>query len=278
MTRTAVFFHAHPDDEALLTGGTMARLAAEGHRVVLVVATCGEAGLASRQFTGGGRLAETRSAELHGSARALGCERLEILGYPDSGMDGTDALGEGFCQLSPEIPARRLAALLGEEHADVLVSYDPAGGYGHPDHVQVHRVGRLAASMASVPVLLEATVDRRVLVRALKVVKWFVPKSAEFAPARFETSFADPSTITHAVDVRRYVGQKRDALAAHFSQTTADREDRSIAWLLRLPRPVFRLAMGREWFSEVGRAPDPRRHDDPLDSLRDPYRDRRTRR
>lgn len=256
----------------------MARLSAEGHRVVLVVATCGEAGLASRQFTAGGRLAATRSAELGDSARALGCARLEILGYPDSGMDGTDALGDSFCRLPPEVPAKRLAALLREERADVLVSYDPAGGYGHPDHIQVHRVGRLAASMASVPVLLEATVDRRALVRALKAVKWFVPKSAEFAASRFEGSFADPSTITHVVDVRRYADRKRAAIAAHFSQTTADREDRSIAWLLRLPGPVFRLAMGREWFSEVGRTPTPERLHDPLDSLRGPFRDPSTRR
>jgi len=270
VTFTIVFFHAHPDDEALLTGGTMARLAAEGHRVVLAVATCGEAGLASQEFTAGGRLASARALELEESARLLGCARLEILGYADSGMDGTDAPVDGFCHLPPEVPAHRLAALLFEEQASVLVSYDPAGGYGHPDHVQVHRVGRIASSLASVPVLLEATVDRRALQRALKAVTWFRPRSSEFEPSRFDSRYADPSTITHAVDVRPYTDRKRAAIAAHASQASADREDRTIAWLLRLPGPVFRLAMGREWFTEVGRLPGRRRLHDPLASLHDP--------
>lgn len=267
MTFTVVFFHAHPDDEALLTGGTMARLAAEGHRVVLAVATCGEAGLASQEFAGGGRLASARALELQESARLLGCARVEMFGYPDSGMDGTDAPEDGFCHLPPEVPAERLAALLDEEKASVLVGYDPAGGYGHPDHLQVHRVARIASSLVAVPVLLEVTVDRRALQRALSAVKWFVPKTPEFAPERFDGRFADPSAITHAVDVRRYADRKRAAIAAHASQASADGEDRSIAWVLRLPRPLFRLAMGREWFTEVGREPVGRRLGDPLASL-----------
>lgn len=265
---TVVFFHAHPDDEALLTGGTMARLAAEGHRVVLAVATCGEAGLASQAYAGGGRLASTRALELQESARLLGCARVEVLGYPDSGMDGTDAPDDGFCHLPPEVPAERLAALLREEKASVLVGYDPAGGYGHPDHVQVHRVARIASSLAAVPVLLEVTVDRRALQRALRAIKWFTPRMPELAPERFDGRFAEPSTITHAVDVRGYADIKRASIAAHASQASADGEDRSIAWMLRLPRPVFRFATGREWFTEVGREPAGRRLRDPLESLR----------
>ena len=265
-----VFFHAHPDDEALLTGGTMARLSDEGHRVVLVVATAGEAGMAAGRLSAGGRLGGTRRAELEESARLLGCARVEILGYPDSGLEGTDAGEEGFCHLAAEGPAERLASLLEEEGASVLVGYDTAGGYGHPDHVQVHRVGRLASSMTSVPLMLEATVDRRALQVAVSAVGLFRRRSQELVPTRVDDAYADPSTITHAVHVGRYARRKRAALAAHASQSTSDGPDRGIALLLRLPAPVFRLAMSREWFVEVGRAPGRRRLRDPLASLRGP--------
>src|SRR6195952_5152771 len=81
---TLVAFHAHPDDEALFTGGTLARASAQGHRVVLVTATAGERGLAAAGTTDLGRI---RSDELQVSADALGVARLVILGYGDSGMD-----------------------------------------------------------------------------------------------------------------------------------------------------------------------------------------------
>lgn len=99
MRRCAVFFHAHPDDEALLTSGTMATLAAAGDRVVLVVATAGEAGLAAGQLRADGGLGGRRRAELQASARALGVSRVEVLGYADSGL-ATDP--------SPPPPADRL--------------------------------------------------------------------------------------------------------------------------------------------------------------------------
>lgn len=268
MSATVVFLHAHPDDEALLTGGTMARLAAEGNRVVLVVATAGEAGLASTDLAAGGALGATRSAELRQSAGLLGCARVEVLGYPDSGMSASGAPQDSFSRVPAERPAQQLAALLEEEHASVLVGYDPAGGYGHPDHLQVHRVARIAALSASIPLLLEATVDRRALRIALVAAALFRRGSADLTPASDGEHYADPSTITHAVNVLRYTDRKRSALAAHASQATADGQERSIEWLLRLPMPVFRLVMGREWFTEVGRRPGPRRLRDPLASLR----------
>lgn len=262
MSFTVVFFHAHPDDEAILTGGTMAKLADEGHRVVLVTATAGDAGGA------GGSQVSIRSAELAESAKLLGCARVEMLGYADSGMDAGTAPQDSFSRLAPEGPAERLASLLREERADVLVGYDAAGGYGHPDHVQVHRVARTASSLVRVPLLLEATVDRRALRAALAVAKLFRRRGRDLTPPGAAAGYADPSAITHAVDVRRYAGIKRSAIAAHASQGTADGADRSLAWLLRLPMPVFRLGMGREWFTEVGRAPGHRRLHDPLASLR----------
>ena len=140
---TLVTFHAHPDDEALLTAGVMAKAAAEGHRVVLVVATHGEAGEVDGSFLGEDDLGTRRGAETEESARALGVHRVEFLGYRDSGDDGR-AEG-GFVSVEPDSAAHRLAALLREEQADVLTTYDPRGGYGHPDHVHVHEVGRRAA-------------------------------------------------------------------------------------------------------------------------------------
>ena len=86
MTHTLIAFHAHPDDEALLTAGTMARAAAEGHRVVLVVATDGDLGLAASTYAGDGHLGERRLAELRASADHLGVARVEHLGYADSGL------------------------------------------------------------------------------------------------------------------------------------------------------------------------------------------------
>lgn len=254
MSFTLVAFHAHPDDEALLTAGTMARAAAEGHRVVLVVATAGEAGLVAGGGTGPA-LASRRRSELERSAAALGVARVEVLGYADSGMHGEAGGVDAFARADVEEAATRLAELLVEERADVLTTYDVAGGYGHPDHVQVHRVGARAAELAGTPVVLEATVDRTALQRALRWVSKLPGIPTDFAAERFDMAFTDRAALTHRVDVRRFAAAKRAALAAHASQASADTGTRTLAVLLRLPGPLFRLALGREWFVEPGRTP-----------------------
>jgi LmbE family N-acetylglucosaminyl deacetylase len=238
-----VFFHAHPDDEALLTGGTMARLAAEGHRVVLVVATAGERGLASATRD----LGAVRTREVHASARVLGCARVEFLGYRDSGLDGRD----GFARADVPEAAGRLAELLHEERADLLTTYDPTGGYGHPDHVQVHRVGALAAELAGTLRVWEATVDRTLLLRGLKLAR--LARNFDIRP--FQTAYAPRSQITHTVDVRAYTHLKRAAMAAHTTQTTGGDQPRTLTTLLKLPPPLFRLVLGTEWYIQR-----PRRH------------------
>ncbi|WP_309117512.1 PIG-L family deacetylase [Saccharothrix sp.] len=240
MSRTCVFFHAHPDDEALLTGGTMARLAAEGHRVVLVVATAGERGLAAHEKD----LGAVRTKEAHRAAKVLGCARVEFLGYADSGLDG--GAPAGFARADVPEAAGRLAEILHEERADLLTTYDPVGGYGHPDHVQVHRVGALAAELAGTLRVWEATVDRTLLLRALRVAR--VARRFDLTP--FRTAYTPRAEITHAVDVRRYAGCKRAALAAHATQTTGGDQTRTVSALLSLPPPLFRLVMGTEWYIE----------------------------
>lgn len=251
--RTIVSFHAHPDDEALLTGGTLAMLAAQGHRVVLVVATDGAAGLAESALRDDGRLAERRWAELERSARILGCRRVVALGYGDSGMqDAPSGAPHAFVAVPVDEAAGRVAQILREEQADVLTSYDRSGGYGHPDHVRVSVVGRRAAELAGTPLLLEATADRQALLRVLRVLSRMTPRTAAIDPRRFESAFSDHAEITHLIDVRRYWRSKRAAMAAHHSQSTSDVGGRSIAWFLRLPGPLFRLVFGREWFVAVG--------------------------
>lgn len=279
MPHTVVSFHAHPDDEALLTAGTLARLAAEGHRVVLVTATDGGAGLADEAYGHDAELGGRRLAELRASARALGARRVEWLGYTDSGMDGeADDRVESdgstritFAHTGIEDAAGRLAALLREESADVLTGYDPRGGYGHPDHVRVHRVARRAAELAGTPVVLEATVDRDLFARVTRLlaVLRLLPPGVAASLARAYTPRAE---LTHRVDVRRHAAAKRAALRAHASQASGGAGDpsggRTVAALLRLPGPLFRMALGREWFTEVGRPPGGPLLDDVLASLR----------
>ncbi len=167
--RTVLAFHAHPDDEVLLTGGTLAKLASEGNRVVVVVATDGSMGESS----------DHRLAELRASAAVLGVARVVHLGYADSGHGPLlcpDPPGRArFARAPVAEAAARLAAIVREENATLLLSYDANGGYGHRDHVKVHQVGAEAASLTGIRVL-EATFPRELFswlywpVRLLRLV------------------------------------------------------------------------------------------------------------
>ena len=256
---TVVSFHAHPDDEALLTGGTLAKAAAEGHRVVLVTATAGEQGLASSYDGRGEALAATRGRELEESARALGVSRLVVLGHPDSGLHPPGS--RVFATMDVEELALELAALLEEERADVLTVYDRNGGYGHPDHVQVHRVGIRAAELAGTPVVLQATVSAGLYRAALRLLAPVAARLGLVAPLGTAEVFCTGREITHRVDVRGQLAAKRAAMSAHASQRRADGRPRAMAQFLRLPDPVFGLVFGREWFAQLG-APGGTRHPD----------------
>jgi LmbE family N-acetylglucosaminyl deacetylase len=251
--KTVVSFHAHPDDEALLTGGTLAKVAAAGHRVVLVTATSGGAGLAASRLRADGELGRRRIGELEAAAAAIGAASVRLLGYDDSGMDGL-APGDAFARAEIDEAAGRLAEILRREQADVLTIYDSNGGYGHPDHIQVHHVGVRAAELAGTPVVLEATVDRDLLSRAVRVMR-AARLGTRLPLATLEQTYTPRAELTHRIDVRRHLRAKRAALLAHSSQASADDMDRTIAFFLRLPPPLFRLVLGREWFVQRNAVP-----------------------
>src|SRR5689334_673117 len=140
---TLVALHAHPDDESLTTGGTLARASAAGHRVVLVVATNGDHGEVPEDLAPGETLVDRRRAETMRSAAALGIHRVEWLGYRDSGMTGWPQNDDpqAFMRAPVDEVAARVAAILREESADAMTTYDWHGNYGHPDHIKVHAVG-----------------------------------------------------------------------------------------------------------------------------------------
>lgn len=243
--RTLVFVHAHPDDEALLTAGTMARASAEGHRVVLLVATDGAAGLTDAQLVDD--LGATRAAELTRSADALGVARLEQWAYADSGLHG--ARPAGFAHADVGALADRVATLCDEEGADVLVGYDPSGGYGHPDHLQVHRVVRAAHDRCGRrPRLFEATLPREPIAHGAHLAARLGLTPSDFDPAEFDHAWTPRDQITHRVDVRRYLAAKQAALRAHASQATADGTVRTLAVLTHLPRPIQALVLGTEYY------------------------------
>jgi LmbE family N-acetylglucosaminyl deacetylase len=262
---TVVFFHAHPDDEVLLTGGTMALLASRGHRVVLVTATNGEAGLTAPPADGNqSALGSRRAAEVNRAARLLGCAHVELLGYADSGS-AADPIPGSFATVSAAEPAEQLAAILRRERAAVVTGYDLAGGYGHRDHIQVHQVARTARTLAGTPALLEATVDRRALQRTLRLTRLHRWYGTEFAAPRFDNLYSAHETITHRIDVTEFTDRKRAAMRAHATQLTGDSQLRALARFTSLPDPLFRLVFGHEWYVQVGRRAMRRKLGDFLD-------------
>ncbi|USQ77178.1 PIG-L deacetylase family protein [Ornithinimicrobium cryptoxanthini] len=256
MAGTVVALFAHPDDEALLTGGTLAMLAAQGHRIVFVVATDGALGLASEELRSGD-LAATRLAELEASARALGAAEVISLGHSDSGH-GAELWGDPpgrrrFVTVPVDEVAAQVADIVRHEGAEVLISCDARGGYGHRDHIHVHQVGRRVRELTGVR-LLEATAPREPLLRALRLVGRVRRFRNGFDPSEWEHAFTPRREITHRISIGRHLRDKQSAMRAHFSQTTGGESSggRTLASVLRLPPVLSRLVLGREFFQEVG--------------------------
>jgi LmbE family N-acetylglucosaminyl deacetylase len=247
---TLVTFHAHPDDESIGVGGVMRKAADEGHRVVLVVATRGENGEVPDGFlTDGEQLWQRRVVETQAAADILGVQRVEFLGYTDSGMMGTptnDAPGS-FWTASVDEAADKLAAILREENADVLTVYDDNGGYGHPDHIQVHRVGVRAAELAGTPRVYQNTMNRDQMLRGRALM---TDSGADIPDVEGQENFGKPEEIiTAAVDVTKYLDTKRAAMRAHASQISDS------SFFLAMPGEAFTYAFGTEWFIRDGQGP-----------------------
>jgi LmbE family N-acetylglucosaminyl deacetylase len=251
---TAVFFHAHPDDEAISTGGTMMLASEAGHRVVLVCATGGELG-ETHGLADEVDLGAVRRAELHHAAELMGVARLEFLGYRDSGMRGEDHNDHPASFWQADLPdaAARLADILRAEGADLITCYDSHGTYGHPDHIQVHRVGVQAAELAGVDLVYEATINRDVVAALTELAAergmGEIGPSQQDPPDELDRLGVEAALITHEVDVSSVLPRKRLAMAAHSSQITAD------SFFLDLPDDMFEMAFGREWFVQRGASP-----------------------
>jgi LmbE family N-acetylglucosaminyl deacetylase len=178
-------------------------------------------------------------------------DRVEFLGYVDSGMEGegtNDAPG-CFAAADIEEAAGRLARLLQEERADVLTVYDDNGGYGHPDHVQVHRVGVRAAEIAGTPAVFEATTNREHFKRLMAARPQALDDlDVEDRPSAEEIDALGvaEALITTTIDVREYAALKRRALAAHESQVGPE------SFFFALPVDAFQEAFGWEWYIHRG--------------------------
>ena len=256
--------HAHPDDECFSTGGLIARSIAEGRRVDLVVCTGGEEGeihdpsLDAEEARP--RLAEIRSAELECSVAALrgtgpGELRVHRLGYRDSGMMGGEANAnpEAFWQADLDEAAARLVPIIRESCASVMVTYDSNGNYGHPDHINAHRLA-VAAFMAAadharfpeagpphaIPKFYEIAFSReawRELFGEMKERGIALPWESDAEAANGSESESEEeesfgvadSMITTRLDVTAFVAAKRAAMACHRTQ------QQDFGWQLDLP-------------------------------------------
>jgi LmbE family N-acetylglucosaminyl deacetylase len=252
---TLVSFHAHPDDESIGTGGVLRKASEEGHRVVLVVATSGEHGeVVDGVLAEGESLSTRRVRETHEAAEILGVHSVVFLGYRDSGMMGapTNDDPRSFWRADFDEATDVLANILAQERADVLTVYDDNGGYGHPDHIQVHHVGMRAARLAGTRKVYQQTMNRDRMRRGRKAFAARAKAAGIEVPGGAEDNgaFGKPeSEITAAVDVTPYLDHKRRAIRAHASQI----DERSV--FLAMPEEGFRFGFGTEWFIREGQGP-----------------------
>ncbi|MFZ0171193.1 MAG: PIG-L family deacetylase [Acidimicrobiales bacterium] len=224
---TLMAVHAHPDDEASSTGGILAKYVDEGVQTVLVTCTNGELGNAPDGSVPGdpGHDEELvkahRRGELDESRRLLGISDLELLGYHDSGMMGWPQNDEPgvFWQTPVAEAAGRLATLMEKYQPDVVVTYDENGFYGHPDHIQAHRITVAAVASTGIPKKLYYPVI------PLSAMEGFVSvlRGAGVEPpqeASDAVDFGTPDELIAAyIDCAAFAETKFRALEAHASQT-----------------------------------------------------------
>lgn len=245
---SVVFFHAHPDDEAIFTGGTIALLADAGVQVYVVIATSGEYGLA-RGDVSAEPLAEARRRESSACCRTLGASKPIFLGFEDSGRYG-EHLG-GFAYQDPAAVAKLLARTIrsvADSASTTLVGYDSHGIYDHPDHVQVNRVSHIAGGILGLDTVYDATVDREYL----HFVETHVVVGAGLGDrptgiGLAATALGEPTLlIDTTIDVGAVLHLKRKAMSAHESQLPSD------APVFSLGESDFDSVYGYEWYLRHG--------------------------
>jgi N-acetyl-1-D-myo-inositol-2-amino-2-deoxy-alpha-D-glucopyranoside deacetylase len=238
-SRRLLLVHAHPDDESIGTGATMARYAAEGAQVTLVTCTLGElgevipAGLAHLAWDADGGLGQYRIGELDAACAALGVADHRFLGGPgrwrDSGMMGlpTNDAPECFWQADVDEAAGELLRVIEEVRPQVMVTYDDRGFYGHPDHIQAHRVAWRAFTLAGglVSKFYATAVPRSALAEAIELSRGRADQVGGFAQVKSvdDLPFGVPDEqVTTAVDARDYLEAKLAAMRAHATQISVD--------------------------------------------------------
>ncbi len=252
---TLMAVHAHPDDEAIGTGGMLARYASEGIRTVLVCCTNGELG----DLPGGIKpdhdthdvvaVVKARLEELRSSRDILGVTHLETLGYHDSGMMGwpqNDA-PHAFWKTPLDEASARLCELMKRYQPQVVVTYDENGFYGHPDHIQANRATMAAAKATGIPSKVYYTaIGKRVIGRMAQRVRELLPEKADdwnFDPD--DPPFGvDDDTITTVVDVSEFLQPKRASMDAHASQAE------NIEFLA-MPGELFQEFFGHEAYVRI---------------------------
>jgi len=260
-------FHAHPDDESISAGGTLASLAAGATPVTVVTATRGEVGeIHNRDDADEVRdqLGEIRTAELRAALQVLGVGEPVFLGYRDSGMMGTPENDhpDAFWRADFSEAVGRLVKIIRERHPDVITAYDPFGGYGHPDHIQVHRIGTAAywaaADLGRYPAathgepwlpskLYWTTWSRE---RMVKVRREMTPDLGADEEVEEPGAGSLASLITTTIDVIDWFEQKHEALLCHDTQFAAD------SWVRSLPPEMLRRLLGSESLTLVNSTVD----------------------
>jgi N-acetyl-1-D-myo-inositol-2-amino-2-deoxy-alpha-D-glucopyranoside deacetylase len=237
--RRLLLVHAHPDDESIATGGIMAKYAAEGVAVTLVTCTLGEMGevippaLDHLRAERSDRLGAYRTGELAAACAELGVTDHRFLGgagrWRDSGMMGTPANAHPGCfwQADLDEAAAELTAVIREVRPHVIVTYDANGFYGHPDHIQAHRVAWRAFEQSAgqgwqVAKFYASALPKPVLAEAVETVR--AAQTAFLRPASVdEFPFGvPPQDVTTEIDVSAYLDAKLAAMCAHATQISVD--------------------------------------------------------
>jgi N-acetyl-1-D-myo-inositol-2-amino-2-deoxy-alpha-D-glucopyranoside deacetylase len=242
---TLLLVHAHPDDESIATGGVMAKAHDEGHRVVLVTATRGEVGEIAvlDEAETRPRLGEVREAELRKACEILGVDRLEFLGYRDSGMEGTEDNDDPrrFHRAPLVDAAMHLAVILREEKPDVVVTYGPEGSYGHPDHIKAHEVTVAALDLLEAEGWRPAKAYFNSLPES-EIERWRQMAKEAGMEEDFDLAGTPDEDVTTRVDVSRWAERKLDAFRAHVTQSNVLPE------IVTKQSQIFEMAFGTEWF------------------------------